>query len=170
MSMKKILVVDDSPTELTHIQTIVSDAGCEVLTATNGQEAVAKAKAQKPDLIFLDIVMPEQDGYHTCRELSGDTLRLKISLSFLSRAKTKKPIACGPKCKGVKVILPNPIHPMKLLIKSSHSNSPACRRRRSRARRRFSSSFLMFRCLSVVRSTMQGYAKRAMISATRITA
>ena len=44
MPMNKILVVDDSPTDLTNIQNIVSDAGCFVLTATNGQEALTKAK------------------------------------------------------------------------------------------------------------------------------
>ena len=89
MSINKVLIVDDSPTELAHIQSIVSDAGCLVLTATNGQEAFTKAKAEKPDLIFLDIVMPEQDGYRTCRELSGDTETKDIPVVFVTSKNQK---------------------------------------------------------------------------------
>ena len=52
MPINKVLVVDDSPTELVNIQSIVSDTGCLVLTATNGQEALTKAKAEKPGSHF----------------------------------------------------------------------------------------------------------------------
>ena len=58
MPIRKVLVVDDSPTDLANIKDIVTDAGCVVVTATSGAEAIAKAKADKPDLIFMDIVMP----------------------------------------------------------------------------------------------------------------
>ena len=107
MSIKKILVVDDSPTELTHIQTIVSDAGCVVLTATNGQEAVAKAKAEKPDLIFLDIVMPEQDGYHTCRELSGNAETKAIPVVFVT-SKSQKADRVWAQMQGCKGYITKP--------------------------------------------------------------
>ncbi|MDH3603133.1 MAG: response regulator, partial [Candidatus Tectomicrobia bacterium] len=69
MAINKVLVVDDSPVDLANIQNIVTDAGCMVLTASNGKEAIDKAKAEKPDLVFLDIIMPDQDGFGTCREL-----------------------------------------------------------------------------------------------------
>ena len=107
MSIKKILVVDDSPTELAHIQTIVTDAGCSVLTATNGQEALDKAKTEKPDLIFLDIVMPEQDGFSTCRALSGDTATKDIPVVFVT-SKNQKADRVWAQMQGAKGYITKP--------------------------------------------------------------
>jgi twitching motility two-component system response regulator PilH len=84
MSINKVLIVDDSPVELAHIQNIVSDAGYWVITAANGLEALIKAKAEKPDLIFLDIIMPDQDGFSTCRELGGDAATKDIPVVFVT--------------------------------------------------------------------------------------
>lgn len=84
MAINKVLVVDDSPADLANIQNIVSDAGCLVLTASNGQDAVEKAKAEKPDLIFLDIVMPDLDGFGVCRALSKDDSTKGIPVVFVS--------------------------------------------------------------------------------------
>ena len=84
MTVTKVLVVDDSPTDLTHLSGIVSDAGCHVVTATNGKEAIAKAKAEKPDLIFLDIIMPDMDGYEACRRLTGDQQTKHIPVVFVT--------------------------------------------------------------------------------------
>jgi len=53
MPIRKVLVVDDSPTDLANIKNIVTEAGCVVVTATSGKEAIEKAIAEKPDLIFL---------------------------------------------------------------------------------------------------------------------
>ena len=55
MAVKKILVVDDNATDLKNMEQIVAGAGCSVVSATGGTEALAKAKSEKPDLIFLDI-------------------------------------------------------------------------------------------------------------------
>jgi len=55
MSINKVLVVDDSKTELSNIQTIISTTGCTVLIASNGKEAVEIARREKPDIIFMDI-------------------------------------------------------------------------------------------------------------------
>jgi twitching motility two-component system response regulator PilH len=80
MNMKKVLVVDDSPADLMNLSKIISDAGYFVITATSGKEAVEKAKAEKPNLIFLDVIMPGVDGYAACRELAsgGDTKDIPI--------------------------------------------------------------------------------------------
>lgn len=72
MSIRKVLVVDDSPTDLANIKSIVTEAGCIVVTATTGKEAVEKAKAEKPDVIFMDIIMPDMDGYAACRFLANE--------------------------------------------------------------------------------------------------
>ena len=62
MAVTKVMVCDDSATDLTNIKNIVESAGCIPVTATNGAEAVDKAKTEKPDIIFLDIIMPEMSG------------------------------------------------------------------------------------------------------------
>lgn len=107
MSINKVLVVDDSPTELAYIQSIVSDAGCLVLTATSGQEALTKAKAEKPDLIFLDIVMPDQDGFSTCRKLAGDTATKDIPVVFVT-SKNQKADRVWAQMQGAKGYITKP--------------------------------------------------------------
>ena len=81
---KKVLVVDDSPSELTNMKNILGDAGCHVITAVNGKEAIAKAKAEKPAVIFLDIVMPDMDGYEACRQLAAEPATQDIPVVFVT--------------------------------------------------------------------------------------
>lgn len=81
---KKALVCDDSATDMANMKSILSDAGCMVITASNGKEAVAKAKAEKPSVIFLDIVMPDMDGYEACRLLSEDPTTKGIPVVFVT--------------------------------------------------------------------------------------
>jgi len=84
MSIRKVLVVDDSPTELANIKSIVTEAGCIVVTATDGKEAVEKAKTEKPDLIFMDIIMPDMDGYAACRSLHSESETRDIPVVFVT--------------------------------------------------------------------------------------
>ena len=70
--MYTILVVDDVQTDRELIGMVVTRAGHRVAYAADGNEAIAKAKELKPSLIFLDVVMPVQDGYKTCRVLKKD--------------------------------------------------------------------------------------------------
>lgn len=62
----KVMVIDDSKTIRRTAETLLKKAGCEVVTATDGFEALAKITDQNPDLIFVDIMMPRLDGYQTC--------------------------------------------------------------------------------------------------------
>ena len=80
----KALVVDDSPTDLLNIKGILTDAGCIVVTASDGAEAIAKAKAEKPTIIFLDVIMPGIDGYEACRLLSEDPATKGIPVVFVT--------------------------------------------------------------------------------------
>ncbi len=64
-----ILVVDDEPDILEFVDYNLQKEGYQVVLAENGQEAIEKAKLESPDLILLDIMMPEMDGIETCREL-----------------------------------------------------------------------------------------------------
>lgn len=62
----KVMVIDDSKTIRRTAETLLSKVGCEVMTATDGFDALAKIAEGKPDIIFVDIMMPRLDGYQTC--------------------------------------------------------------------------------------------------------
>ncbi len=62
----KVMVIDDSKTIRRTAETLLGKQGCEVITATDGFEALAKIAQHQPDLIFVDIMMPRLDGYQTC--------------------------------------------------------------------------------------------------------
>ena len=62
----KVMVIDDSKTIRRTAETLLKKAGCEVFTATDGFEALSKITDHKPDIIFVDIMMPRLDGYQTC--------------------------------------------------------------------------------------------------------
>lgn len=62
----RVMVIDDSKTIRRTAETLLKKAGCEVITATDGFEALAKIADHKPDIIFVDIMMPRLDGYQTC--------------------------------------------------------------------------------------------------------
>lgn len=62
----KVMVIDDSKTIRRTAETLLKKAGCDVLTAENGFEALPIISAQHPDILFIDIMMPRLDGYQTC--------------------------------------------------------------------------------------------------------
>lgn len=72
MPIKKILVVDDSPTERFALVEVLSKNGYQVVTAENGEEAIAKSQSEAPDLILMDVVMPGMNGYQATRTISRD--------------------------------------------------------------------------------------------------
>ncbi|MCP3099624.1 response regulator [Myxococcus sp. K15C18031901] len=69
MRRKKVLLVDDSNTVLLLHQMMMGERGYETLVARDGVEALARARAETPDLVFLDVMMPHLDGLETCRAL-----------------------------------------------------------------------------------------------------
>jgi CheY-like chemotaxis protein len=81
-----VLVIDDSPTILKVVQLVLTKAGYSVDTATDGEEGIAHAARQRPDLILLDFVMPKMNGYQVCRAL-GESAELKDVPVVLMSAK-----------------------------------------------------------------------------------
>lgn len=65
----KILIVDDDPDVLDAISMILEKQGYQIVTAKDGIEALANLKAEKPDLMILDLLMPKMDGFAVCKEL-----------------------------------------------------------------------------------------------------
>lgn len=86
---KKVLIVDDSPVELANLRTLLADHGYDTITATTGQECVEKAQAEMPNLILLDIIMPQMDGYDACRKLRADAKTKGIPVVFVSSKNQK---------------------------------------------------------------------------------
>ncbi|MFN3296659.1 PleD family two-component system response regulator [Caldimonas sp.] len=72
MPVKKILLVDDSKTELHHLSELLSKRGYSVRTAENGEEALRRLAEDKPDLILMDVVMPGQNGFQLTRSITRD--------------------------------------------------------------------------------------------------
>jgi CheY-like chemotaxis protein len=71
-ALKKILLVDDSPTVILMERLLLQDGPYTLLNAASGQEALETALAERPDLILLDVVMPEMDGFEVCRRLRAE--------------------------------------------------------------------------------------------------
>ena len=72
MPIKNILVVDDSPTDRQYLSDILANSGYTVTMAESAEEALAKVKLKRPDLVLMDVVMPGQNGYQATRTLSKD--------------------------------------------------------------------------------------------------
>jgi DNA-binding response OmpR family regulator len=70
---RKILIVDDEPDVCAYLQAFFEDHGFRVVTASNGKEGFDKAKQERPDLITLDITMPEESGVRMFRDLQADS-------------------------------------------------------------------------------------------------
>ena len=72
MTIHKILLVDDSKTELHHLSELLGKRGFEVRTAENGEDAMRRLGEEKPDLILMDVVMPGQNGFQLTRAITRD--------------------------------------------------------------------------------------------------
>lgn len=89
MPVSKVLVVDDSPVDLQHLKMIVEGAGYQVITATSGRDAQDKARQQHPDVILMDVVMDDVDGFEACRNIGKDANTAKIPVVFVTSKNQK---------------------------------------------------------------------------------
>lgn len=97
--MTKILLVDDDPIFVEAIKTVL-ESKYKVVTAYDGDTGLKKAQEEKPDLILLDIIMPDKDGFHVCKKLKEDTKLAKIPVIILTsfaqhRGETNIPVSAG---------------------------------------------------------------------------
>ncbi len=70
---KRILVIDDEPHVVRYLETLLQDSGYETMSAADGDEGMTKAREAKPDLVCLDISMPEKSGMRVLKELANDS-------------------------------------------------------------------------------------------------
>jgi twitching motility two-component system response regulator PilG len=80
----KVMVIDDSKTIRRTAETLLNKAGCVVITATDGFDALAKIADTRPNIIFVDIMMPRLDGYQTCALIKNNSEFKKTPVIMLS--------------------------------------------------------------------------------------
>jgi twitching motility two-component system response regulator PilG len=83
-ALLKVMIIDDSKTIRRTAETLLKKEGCEVVTATDGFEALAKIADEKPDIIFVDIMMPRLDGYQTCALIKNNQVFRETPVIMLS--------------------------------------------------------------------------------------
>ena len=111
---KKILVVDDTAAHLQQMKEIVSGAGYQVVTASSGRQAVEMSVVEKPDLIFLDIVMDDLDGYGACREITKAEETKDIPVVFVS-TKNQRADKLWAEKQGAKALISKPIDEAEII-------------------------------------------------------
>jgi twitching motility two-component system response regulator PilH len=116
MPVKKILVVDDSPTDRQYMIETLKGKGFQIVTAENGEEAITKAKNELPDLILMDVVMPGLNGYQATRQITRDdaTKHIPVIMCTSKGADTDK--IWGMR-QGANDYLVKPVDPQALLAK-----------------------------------------------------
>jgi CheY-like chemotaxis protein len=106
--MSKILVVDDEPLLRAMLQDVLEAAGHAVTVADGGKAALALAKAEPPDCILLDVMMPDLDGYETCTALKADPALAGIPVLIIS-ATTDLRVVDHAERVGAAGVLPKPV-------------------------------------------------------------
>lgn len=92
---RKVLIVDDIQADRANLERIVSEAGHQTLLAENGAMAVERAKRDQPDLILMDVNMPEVDGFAATRMLKADEATKNIPVVFVSGKNQRADMAWG---------------------------------------------------------------------------
>lgn len=111
-----ILIVDDAPANVTIVEDILGTEGFRTLAAADGHHAYASARAEQPDLILLDVLMPGESGFETCARLKSDPATTDIPIIFLSSLDDVKNRVNGLKIGGVDFIS-KPVHGEEVLAR-----------------------------------------------------
>ena len=116
----KILIVEDSPTQVAHLTYLLEEEGYAVATATNGREALASVRAKKPTLVISDIMMPEMDGYTLCRTIKSDAALKAIPVILVTDLNSPQDVVMGLQCCADNFIT-KPYDPQFLLARITQS-------------------------------------------------
>ncbi len=112
--MKRVLVVDDAQLDREQLQRILSGAGHQVLLAASGEQALEQARSARPDLIFMDVNMPDMDGFAATRRLKSEPGTSAIPVVFVSGKSQKADIAWGTML-GARGYVAKPYSPEQIL-------------------------------------------------------
>ena len=113
---KKILVVDDEPHVIRTLTFVLRKEGYEVSSAGDGEEAMAKVRESKPNLMFLDVMMPKKNGYEVCQELKNNSSLSDIYVVMIS-AKGQEADKEKALSLGADEFITKPFSPMRVIEK-----------------------------------------------------
>ena len=113
---QRILVVDDEPEAVELVEFNLKQAGYAVTTAMDGAEALKKARAQTPDLIVLDVMLPEMDGFEICKSLRLDAATAKVPIIMLTAKAAEIDRVLGLEL-GADDYLTTPFSPRELMLR-----------------------------------------------------
>lgn len=116
MAIKKILIVDDSPTERHFLGELLTKNGFQVLTLESGEEAVARTAELMPDLILMDVVMPGMNGFQATRTISKDEATKHIPV-IMCTSKNQETDMVWARRQGAAEYVVKPVDPQELLAK-----------------------------------------------------
>ena len=116
MATKKILLVDDEPHIVIMVENRIKQAGYEIITASDGQQGLEKARKEKPDLIILDVMLPKLDGYKVCRMLKFDEKYKHIPIIMFTARAQEADRKMGEEV-GADGYITKPFEPQVLLAK-----------------------------------------------------
>jgi twitching motility two-component system response regulator PilH len=116
MAVKKILIVDDSPTERAFLESMLVKAGFQCVQAASGEEGVEMSKTQRPDLILMDVVMPGLNGFQATRAITRDEATKHIPV-FICTTKDQETDKIWGVRQGAKDYLVKPIKADDLIAK-----------------------------------------------------
>ncbi len=116
MARKKILLVDDSSTARLLARMVLQESSYEVITARDGVEGVEKAKLERPDLILLDVMMPNMDGIEACKRLRDEPTTAAIPIIMVT-TRGEEGIAEASYAYGCNEFVTKPVDPAELLAK-----------------------------------------------------
>ena len=116
MAISKILIVDDSPTDRQHLSDMLSKNGFKVSTAESAEDAMAKLRQSRPDLVLMDVVMPGQNGFQATRAMSKDESTKNIPVILCSSKGQETDKVWGLR-QGARDYVVKPVNPADLLAK-----------------------------------------------------
>jgi twitching motility two-component system response regulator PilH len=116
MAIKRILIVDDSPTERHVLNEMLGKAGFDVLASDSGEDAILKARAMRPDLILMDVVMPGLNGFQATRAISRDALTKSIPI-IICTSKSQETDKIWGMRQGARDYIVKPVNKDELLAK-----------------------------------------------------
>ena len=115
----KILLVDDDADFVESTRTVLESKQYKIITAVNGDEALLKARAEKPDLILLDVIMPVEDGFSAAEQLKEDKALSAIPILMLTSYGSKGAGTSIPRSRGMQLeyedYIDKPVTPQDLL-------------------------------------------------------
>lgn len=110
----KLLIVDDDPQHLEMLCDCIEGHVSEIIKATNGIESIAKAKAYQPDLILMDVMMPDMNGFNACLKIKEDPITKDIPVIFITALNDLDSILKGFSCGGVDYVS-KPFHTKEIV-------------------------------------------------------